>query len=165
MPALHGWHRGERQIHRKLNYESAVAIAFTAIQGDLPEQHREFYSTRLSFVPVTILDSAGRPWGSILAGHDGKSGFIQSPSDTTLVLDVKAWDGDPIVEAADLFGAKDTTLVAGIGIDFSTRRRNKFAGKISKFEKKNRFHLLLEFTVNETIGYACLLFTRSISLI
>ncbi|KAF7440228.1 hypothetical protein PC9H_000572 [Pleurotus ostreatus] len=151
MPALNGWHRGERAIQEKLGYRAAMAMAFAAIDGDMPEQHREFYVTRLPFVPVTTLDELGRPWGSILAGANGEPGFIQSPSDAKLVLDARVWEGDPLLQNSDLFGKKDKMLVAGIGVEFSTRRRNKFAGWISKLEKKGQ-QIQLQLDVNEAIG-------------
>ncbi|KAG5220386.1 PNPOx domain-containing protein [Salix suchowensis] len=152
MPALKGWHRGERAIQEKLGYRAAMAMAFAAIDGDMPEQHREFYVTKLPFVPVTTLDGLGRPWGSILAGANGEPGFIQSPSDVKLVLDTRVWEGDPLLQNSDLFGKKDKMLVAGIGVEFSTRRRNKFAGWISKLEKKGQ-QIQLQLDVNEAIGY------------
>ncbi|KAF9495869.1 hypothetical protein BDN71DRAFT_1390638 [Pleurotus eryngii] len=151
MPALKGWHRGERAIQEKLGYRAAMAMAFAAIDGDMPEQHREFYVTKLPFVPVTTLDGLGRPWGSILAGANGEPGFIQSPSDVKLVLDTRVWEGDPLLQNSDLFGKKDKMLVAGIGVEFSTRRRNKFAGWISKLEKKGQ-QIQLQLDVNEAIG-------------
>ncbi|KAF4576316.1 hypothetical protein EYR36_001084 [Pleurotus pulmonarius] len=151
MPALKGWHRGERAIQEKLGYRAAMAMAFAAIDGDMPEQHREFYVTRLPFVPVTTLDELGRPWGSILAGASGEPGFIQSPSDAKLVLDTQVWEGDPLLQNSELFGKKDKMLVAGIGVEFSTRRRNKFAGWISKLEKKGP-QIQLQLDVNEAIG-------------
>ena len=47
-------------------------------------------------------------------------------------------------------------LAAGIGIEFSTRRRNKFAGYIRDIHKKgDSYHL--EMIVNQAIGYVNLL--------
>ena len=155
MSALHGWHPGERAVHRKLNYtnDPAVSQLYMYIDGDMPHEHRVFHTTRLPFVPVTTLDDLGRPWGSILAGGDGKPGFIKSPSDTSLVLDAKVWEGEPLIENAKLFGRKNQILVAGIGIEFPTRRRNKFAGRMSKLSRKEDGSCQLEFIVNQAIGY------------
>ncbi|KAJ7252076.1 hypothetical protein B0H12DRAFT_622770 [Mycena haematopus] len=152
--ALNGWHRGEKAIHRKLNTldDPAVSRLYMYISGDMPGDHAQFHSTRLSFLPVTTLDDGGRPWGSILASHDGKAGFIQSPRYSTLRIDATLWDGEPLIENSKLFGRQDQTmLVAGIGIEFGTRRRNKFAGFISQLKETDR-RLQLDLQVNESIG-------------
>jgi hypothetical protein len=43
-------------------------------------------------------------------------------------------------------------LVAGIGIEFPTRRRNKFAGKVTRLEKHNET-FSMDWTINEAIGF------------
>ncbi|KAG1767136.1 hypothetical protein EDD22DRAFT_773450, partial [Suillus occidentalis] len=48
------------------------------IEGEMPEQHRNFYSKCLPFIPVTTLDSMGRPWSSILADLSGEIGRASS---------------------------------------------------------------------------------------
>jgi hypothetical protein len=155
MPGLTGWHPGERTIHQKLNLDNdpAVSQLYMYIDEDMPHEHRVFHATRLPFVPVTTLDDAGRPWGSILAGSNGKPGFIKSPSNILLALDAKVWEGDPLIENAKLFGQKNQMLVAGIGIEFPTRRRNKFAGRVSSLTCNDEGNFQLEFTVNQAIGY------------
>ncbi|THH12035.1 hypothetical protein EW146_g7846 [Bondarzewia mesenterica] len=83
--ALKGWHPGERVIHQKLLYDDpSISMAWMWISGDMPEEHRVFYTTRIPFVAVTTLDAQGRPWGSILAAQDGRPGFLRSPIETVL---------------------------------------------------------------------------------
>lgn len=150
--ALYGWHPGEREIRKKVGIDKDPSLnwLYTSIEGDLPPDHGVFHTTRLPFVPVTTLDSTGRPWGSILAGPDGEPGFITSPKYTTLSFNVKVWNGDPFVE--NVKESKDgEMLMAGIGVEFSTRRRNKFAGKITK-AKGHRDAYHFEVHVNEAIG-------------
>ncbi|KAI0696260.1 hypothetical protein BC835DRAFT_1414382 [Cytidiella melzeri] len=89
-----------------------MSTAFTWIEGEIPEQHRIFDSTRLPFIPLTTLDRAGPPWSSILAGSSGESGFVTSPRWDQLELEVHIWDGDPF------------------STELTTRRRNQFAGSI-----------------------------------
>lgn len=158
--ALNGWHRGELTVHTKLNQlnNPAVASLYSYIDGDLPGDHAEFHSTRLSFLPIVTLDHQKRPWGSILAGPEGKRGFISSTKYSTLTVDAKVWQGDPLLLTAELFGRKDPMLAAGIGIELSTRRRNKFAGVVSQLQLRgDRVHLQL--SVNQAIGYAFFIFT------
>ncbi|KAJ6625412.1 hypothetical protein B0H10DRAFT_2161916 [Mycena sp. CBHHK59/15] len=151
--ALNGWHPGENIIHHKLNTfnDYGVSNLFMSISGDLPPEHAEFHSTCLPFVPVTTLDELGRPWGSILASKDGKPGFIRAPRYSMLTVDANLWVGEPLIENSKLFGRDGPMLVAGIGIEFATRRRNKFAGAISRLETANN-STKLEFRVNEAIG-------------
>lgn len=149
---LKGWHRGETAILQKLHYDGIMSTAYAWISSSLPGDQRRFHTTRLPFVPVTTLDEQGRPWGSIFAGRDGKPGFIKSPSQGTLEMEVALWEGDPLMETYQQFGKRDKMLAAGIGVEFSTRRRNKFAGWISSLVRKdNMFKLTIE--VNEAIGY------------
>ncbi|KAJ7282591.1 hypothetical protein C8J57DRAFT_1055415 [Mycena rebaudengoi] len=150
---LNGWHRGENWIHQKLNTfgDFAVSTLWMSISGDLPGEHAQFHSKCLPFVPVTTLDDTGRPWGSILAAADGKPGFIQSPRYSTLTVDTKLWVGDPMVESSKLFVPGEPMLVAGIGIEFPTRRRNKFAGSITRIEQANN-RTKFEFWVNQALG-------------
>ncbi|KAJ7122058.1 hypothetical protein C8R43DRAFT_1076565 [Mycena crocata] len=150
---MNGWHRGENAIHHKLNTfdDFSVSRLYMSISGDLPGDHAQFHSTRLPFVPVTTLDDIGRPWGSILAGHDGNPGFIQAPKYSMLSVNATLWEGDPLVENSKLFERDKTMLVAGIGIEFPTRRRNKFAGSITRLKQADGT-LQLDMHVNEAIG-------------
>lgn len=131
-------------------------MAWTTISSGLGPEHQEFHTTRLPFIPVTTLDSEGRPWGSIFAGAQGKPGFIESPDDYTISMDLALWVGDPFVRNFKLWTGQDgeKILVAGIGIEFPTRRRNKFAGSIKEVSADLE-HLKFGITVdvNQAIGY------------
>ncbi|TDL22199.1 hypothetical protein BD410DRAFT_788922 [Rickenella mellea] len=149
---LKGWHRGERTIQEKLNYAGVMATAYTWIENGLPDEHRMFHTTRLPFVPVTTLDADGRPWSSLVAGESGKPGFITSPNDTELDMNLKVWQDDPIVKNLESFGKIPKTLIAGLGIEFSTRRRNKFAGWVTRKDNSQVGHMRLRVNVNQAIG-------------
>lgn len=150
--ALNGWHLGERIVHKKLwEGDPYIAMRYHSVAGDLPDEHAKFHMRCLPFLPLTTLDARGRPWGSILAGRDGKPGFIHNPLYSVLTLEVKAWPGEPLLESLKVASPDGEILVAGIGVEFPTRRRNKFAGKVTKWEQDDEvFNLSL--TVNETIG-------------
>jgi hypothetical protein len=69
------------------------------------------------------------------------------------------WDGDSLKANADYHThvrSQRRMLIAGIGVEFSTRRRNKFAGSVEAIEKQG---CLLDIctTVNEAIGYVDIL--------
>jgi predicted pyridoxine 5'-phosphate oxidase superfamily flavin-nucleotide-binding protein len=149
---LKGWHIGEQAIHRKLNYRGEVSMAWTEISSGMDYDHQEFHSTRLPFIPVTTLDETGRPWGSIFAGPRGEIGFVKSPNHHTLIMDINLWDGDPFMRNHKLWRQGNKMLLAGIGIEFPTRRRNKFAGRMSDLDvsgQERRFKVTVN--VNQAI--------------
>lgn len=130
-------------------------MRYTIIRSYLPEQHRAFHTTNLPFIPVTILDESGRPWGSIFTGKGGEIGFAKSPDEFSMSMDLVLWEGDPLLK--NLGGRKDErgrVLLAGIGIELPTRRRNKFAGWIEKSSLgDNTTDVHLELRVNQTVGF------------
>jgi hypothetical protein len=160
MGSLNGWHKGERAIQEKVGFREDVSQSWTKIEGEMPEQHRTFHSTRLPFIPVTTLDSMGRPWSSILAGPDGEIGWVSSETYDQLSMRAEVWDGDPLKANVDYHAGtaseSQRMLIAGIGVEFSTRRRNKFAGSVKAIEKQGSLIDICT-TVNEAIGYVHIL--------
>ncbi|KZT41943.1 hypothetical protein SISSUDRAFT_1000066, partial [Sistotremastrum suecicum HHB10207 ss-3] len=127
-----------------------IARGWSWVEDELPAQHRLFHSTRLPFVPLTTLDARGRPWSSLVGASDGHLGFIKSPSEKELQMTLDIWDGDPIVDNIRSQSGEDI-LIAGLGIEFPTRRRNKFAGSVERYNwKDGKLKLLLE--VNQALG-------------
>lgn len=149
---LNGWHPGERSIQERLNFAGSMATAYTWIDASMPEQHRVFHTRNLPFVPITTLDKEGRPWSSIAAGPSGRPGFISSPNETELDVNLKLWPGDPMVGNLEQFDGANEMLAAGIGIEFSTRRRNKFAGSIYDVQHIDRYTKRMNIRVNQAIG-------------
>ncbi|EEB91330.1 hypothetical protein MPER_10326 [Moniliophthora perniciosa FA553] len=155
-----GWHPGVRTVHRTLDYNSdSIRMLYNLVAGDLDSERASFHSTNLPFLPITTLDSEGRPWASILSSDDGKPGFIEHPRDTVLTARSRTWDGDPLIENSKAYFHEDGSLisddvlVAGIGIEFSTRRRYKVAGKISKLRIAQGRTSDMEISVNESLVY------------
>ena len=157
---LIGWHPGERAVRARLGLDKGPsAQAYTWIRDEMPEQHRIFYSHNLPFLPLTTVDARGRPWASFAVSADkpGERGFAKSPNETELVLRLSAPVGDPLIENLDRLNVQDSkapadVLVAGLGIELETRRRNKFAGRavhVSKIKDRAR-HVNLR--VNQAIG-------------
>ncbi|PLB50081.1 hypothetical protein P170DRAFT_508319 [Aspergillus steynii IBT 23096] len=161
---LQGWHPGELSIQRRLGFEDAVSESWRAVKTDMPEQHRLFHTSNLHFIPVTTLDEHGRPWASIVAGAGGNIGFVKSPDPGTLLVTARLWDGDPLLGTVDAWmegklsgagrgsGALERFLTAGLGIEFSTRRRNKFAGRIKNIRPVGDLDVRFEMYVNEALG-------------
>ncbi|KAF9458982.1 hypothetical protein BDZ94DRAFT_1269331 [Collybia nuda] len=150
--ALKGWHPGEAAVQDIIHLPARVPI--TAVVNRLPEQHRLFHTTRLHFLPITTLDNQGRPWASVLTPTSGDAPFISSSDDTHLQIKARVWDGDPAVRNLVNWGsAKDKVLISALGIEVSTRRRNKFAGYVESAEVKDN-SVLLNIAVNEALGCA-----------
>jgi predicted pyridoxine 5'-phosphate oxidase superfamily flavin-nucleotide-binding protein len=87
----------------------------------MPEQHRFFFA-QLSYIFVAAIDTAGWPLATLLTG---KPGFVQSPDPSTLYIAALPEVGDPAAEA--LVPDRD---IGVLGIDLSTRRRNRVNGRI-----------------------------------
>jgi predicted pyridoxine 5'-phosphate oxidase superfamily flavin-nucleotide-binding protein len=157
---LRGWHAGERLMQGKLNFGGEISMSWTMISSGMDAQHQEFHSTRLPFIPITTLDEVGRPWGSIFAGPGGETGFVKSPDHYTLVMDIDLWDGDPFMRNHKLWKRgqdQKKTLLAGIGIEFPTRRRNKFAGWITDIVVAQGRRFKIGVNVNQALGYVSII--------
>ncbi|KAJ6011976.1 hypothetical protein N7522_002331 [Penicillium canescens] len=156
--AVNGWHPGELSIQRKLGFASAIADSWSLITNYLPEHHRLFHTSKLPFIPIATLDEFGRPWASIVAGSSGNIGFVKSPNPRTLSMDVRMWDGDPLLDTIKAWldeeqkEAPGRFLTAGLGIEFSTRRRNKFAGGIRNVKRRTNLEYQIDFEIIEAIG-------------
>ncbi|KAJ5897117.1 uncharacterized protein N7473_006516 [Penicillium subrubescens] len=160
MAALHGWHPGEVAIQRKLGYADVVRDHWSIVGSFMPQQHRIFHTSNLPFIPLTTLDDDGRPWASIVSGSAGAIGFVKSPDARTLSIHARIWDGDPLLDTfkawASLKNPQDVIterfLTAGLGIEFSTRRRNKFAGLIRGMQRVTASDYQIDLAVTETTG-------------
>lgn len=116
------FHQGELFIQTESGIqERAHKFGNKLIRDHIIDQHKEFFEG-LSYVFIALQDSEGRPWLSVM---QGVSGFINSPDPKTLVL-----SGKPM--GVDLLGLQiDPQKPVGIvGLDLSTRRRNRLNGNI-----------------------------------
>ncbi len=96
------FHAGERAVQARFGLaERAERRGRRVIRDHLPDQHRAFYPL-LPFLLIGMVDSAGRPWASLVPG---KRGFLNSPGSRTL-------------------------RVGALGIELETRRRNRLAGVV-----------------------------------
>ena len=92
------------------------------IRDFMPEQHRQFFS-QLPYIFIGAVDAGGWPLATLLWGPPG---FVQSPGPATLHIAALPDSGDPAAQAL----APDREIGI-LGIDFSTRRRNRANGRIS----------------------------------
>jgi hypothetical protein len=87
----------------------------------MPDQHRAFF-TLLSYLFVATPDAEGWPMASVLTGEQG---FVQSPDPATLGIAALPAPDDP---AAPAF--VDGAEIGLLGLDFTTRRRNRANGRL-----------------------------------
>jgi predicted pyridoxine 5'-phosphate oxidase superfamily flavin-nucleotide-binding protein len=87
----------------------------------MPDQHRAFFSL-LPYLFTATLDARGWPMASLLTG---KPGFVQSPD--PLKLDIAALPAAHDPAAAGFVAGAEIGL---IGLDFTTRRRNRANGRL-----------------------------------
>ncbi|HEY8023333.1 MAG TPA: pyridoxamine 5'-phosphate oxidase family protein [Burkholderiaceae bacterium] len=117
------FHPISQAIQEKMGVaEQLEAFARRGVTNVLTEQHRAFFS-QLPFVVAGSVDKAGQPWATLLFG---KPGFMNSVEPGSLQIDAVPLSGDPL---SDRFLAG--TPVGLLGIDPTTRRRNRANGRVS----------------------------------
>lgn len=115
------FHAGEQELQERLGVrERMERFGGKVIRDHLPDQHRAFYA-KLPFLVLGSRDQSGQPWASILPGRPG---FAQSPDPGRLLLDAKIIPGDPLGD-----GVQAGAQIGGLGIEFATRRRNRFSAR------------------------------------
>jgi predicted pyridoxine 5'-phosphate oxidase superfamily flavin-nucleotide-binding protein len=116
------FHAGEQTIQSLAGVRDRMERrGRAAIRDYMPEQHREFFA-KLSFIVVGLTDQNGHPWATTLSGPPG---FVNSTDQHFLAI--KAWldPGDPLYSCI-----RDDAPIGGLGIELSTRRRNRVNGRI-----------------------------------
>jgi predicted pyridoxine 5'-phosphate oxidase superfamily flavin-nucleotide-binding protein len=97
----------------------------TGIRSFMPDQHRSFFPL-LRYLFVATTDANGWPLATML---NGPPGFVHAPDPVTLRIDRLPESEDP---AAVTFGSGQEIGI--LGIDFTTRRRNRANGQITDLD-------------------------------
>jgi predicted pyridoxine 5'-phosphate oxidase superfamily flavin-nucleotide-binding protein len=116
------FHIGEQTIQSLAGVRDLMERKGRAVIRDyMPEQHRAFFAA-LPFMVVGLADQNGHPWATTLSGPPG---FMNSAQANLLAI--KAWlDLDDPLHSC----IRDGAPVGGLGIELSTRRRNRINGRI-----------------------------------
>jgi uncharacterized protein len=123
------WHEGELALQRSVGVaEQMDARGRTRLRKFLLEQHREFFPL-LPFIVLGAVDPDGEIWATLRAGPPG---FLTSPDPKILSFRLKRDVDDP----ADI-GMNDGDAVGALGIDLSTRRRNRLNGIIQRSDAES----------------------------
>ena len=116
------FHAGEQTIQSLAGVRDRMERKGRAVIRDyMPEQHQAFFAA-LPFMVVGLADQNGHPWATTLSGPPG---FMHSVDERRLAI--KAWldPGDPLHSCI-----RDDASIGGLGIELSTRRRNRINGRI-----------------------------------
>lgn len=128
-------HQGELRLHERLGVPSRTKIAMPQfIIPDMPAQYADFF-THLPYLPLATLDDRGRPWATLLvttSRDDPSVGIkISEGSRTDIVAEANPYDPfTRALKAREMSAPDERSLFAGVGIDFTNRRRNKLAGTV-----------------------------------
>ncbi|ABC30079.1 predicted flavin-nucleotide-binding protein structurally related to pyridoxine 5'-phosphate oxidase [Hahella chejuensis KCTC 2396] len=117
------FHAAEIAVQERLGVVDQVAQYSRGIRKAMPMQHREFFGG-LPFIVLGLVDTQGYPWCMPLFGEEG---FISSPADTRLELRA-------LPALTHLLGLNFAPgqKVGALGIQLSTRRRNRVNGVIGE---------------------------------
>ncbi len=113
------FHAGELRAQARVGASDVADWAAGFIRPFMPRQHRAFF-TQLPFLVIGGADQDGLHWVTLL---DGPDRFIRSPDAGTLEVIAQPDDQDPLAKA--LLTGTDVGL---LGIELSTRRRNRLSG-------------------------------------
>ena len=157
MTQKHALHEGELRLQKLRHVPSELADVIPKyINGDMPVQHAEFFPG-LSYLPLGTLDNQGRPWASLLvtkSNDDPTLGIVVSSHNQTDIV-AETNPHDPFVRALgeeQTSPSSDKRLFAGVGIDFTNRRRNKLAGLIKPISIGNAGKISLQLLTDQHLG-------------
>ncbi len=149
MAQIHKSHKAELLLQARLDTPQEIVEGLPQfIAPDMPQQHADFFAG-LSYLPLATLDNRGRPWISLLVttSDDDPSIGIKVAGKNTMDVVAQTSPHDPFARALHQEPAspEEGRLFAGVGVDFSNRRRNKLAGSIgaASVEETGKIHLRL----------------------
>lgn len=123
------WHEGELTLQKRVGTDKRMAdIGPKFIREFLPEQHREYFQN-LSMLFIGFTDHYSQARASVLFGTPG---FIESPTNTELVINTQNSMGDFIHQQL-IIGDK----IGLVGVEFDTKRRNRLNAIVTDISQKS----------------------------
>jgi len=133
------FHPGERAVQERLGVRDRIEkMGQNIIRDFMPEPHREFFEA-LPFVIVGSADAGGDLWASLLIGAPG---FVHAPTPRSLRLHAEPLPKDPL-----LGNLRAGAALGLLGIELSTRRRNRLNGTVARVEGES-----VEVSVDQSFG-------------
>src|SRR6266446_1248643 len=116
------FHAGEQTIQSLAGVRDRMERKGRAVIRDyMADQHQAFFAA-LPFMVVGLADQNGHPWATTLSGPPG---FMHSVDASLLAIEAWLDPGDPLHSCI-----QDDASIGGLGIELSTRRRNRINGRI-----------------------------------
>ncbi|WP_109480486.1 pyridoxamine 5'-phosphate oxidase family protein [Paraburkholderia sp. C35] len=116
------WHAGEVALQQKVGVEGKMReLGRRVIRDYMPDQHRTFFR-QLPFIVTGAVARDGDVWATLVAGQPG---FMQSPTERTLRMNIGVDPQDPVADGLD-----DGAAIGLLGIELNTRRRNRMNGLV-----------------------------------
>jgi predicted pyridoxine 5'-phosphate oxidase superfamily flavin-nucleotide-binding protein len=129
------WHDGEIRLQRSVGVAGRMEeVGRRTIRDYLTDQHRAFFP-QLPFAVIGAVDAGGDAWATLRAHPPG---FLSSPDPWHLAVELPREPLDPAEG-----GMEDGAAVALLGIELSTRRRNRVNGTIER-TSPDRFDIIVE---------------------
>ena len=145
------FHRGELTIQAESGVDKRTdKLGNKLIRDHIIDQHKEFFEG-LSYVFVALHDGDAKPWVSLV---QGPAGFINSSDKKTLNL-----TGEVIASDALGLQTNEGEPIGVVGLDLSTRRRNRLNGNLNGGSKKDYLSISVEHSFGNCQKY---IQTRSI---
>lgn len=121
------FHKGEVFAQNTLGLASTIAKNTQGfIRPFMPKQHRDFFASG-PLMMIGLLDATGHPVALPIWGDEG---FVQSPSETRLVISLAPSSKHLIETQLDL-DCHQGSKFGLVGVELATRRRNRLNGVIS----------------------------------
>jgi predicted pyridoxine 5'-phosphate oxidase superfamily flavin-nucleotide-binding protein len=121
------FHRGEIEAQERAGVRAQMErVGAIVLRNHMPDQHRELFNK----LPTLLLggtDANAQVWASIIWGEPG---FIASPDATTLRVNARLCDDDPLSAMV-----KPGTGFGALGLEFETRRRNRANGIVTQVDE------------------------------
>jgi len=128
------WHEGELALQRRYGVETRMdEVGRRVLRDHLIDQHRGFFSL-LPMVVLAAVGGEGHVWPTLRAGHPG---FLRAPDAHRLTVELSRDPADP----ADA-GMDDGVAIGLLGIDLTTRRRNRLNGTVQR--RQQGFDVVVE---------------------
>jgi hypothetical protein len=141
----HVQHEGELYVQRMRAAPREMPDHLPHMISDtIPRQHATFFEA-LPYLPLGTLDAHGRPWATLLSSPQ-----VSTVSDTQLNVTATVPPDDPFVTA--VLGKQRPLYFAGVGVDFTNRRRNKLAGTVKSASLSGNNVLSLSLVTDENMG-------------
>ena len=156
MAQFHKSHKGELRLQERRNTPKEMISSIPQyIAPDMPQQHADFFA-ELPYLPLATLDHDGRPWVSLLVtrSESDPSVDIKISDQNTMEVVAESNPYDPFARALmqDPISGHAQKLFAGVGVDFSNRRRNKIAGQISAASVEESGKIRLHLASDQHLG-------------